>query len=119
MPAYECRFLDENGHPLRTEVFRATDNRDAHREAMTRFTRIGRFSGYELWAEGRKVEEYRPINKRGTQMIYDVTVQAPAISEVITTEADSEEQAKERAVYSALQRQISNATVTVVEQSGR
>jgi hypothetical protein len=49
-------------------------------------------------------------------MIYDVHVEAPAINEVITTEAESEEQAKERAVYSALQRQAQNATVTVKEQ---
>jgi hypothetical protein len=50
-------------------------------------------------------------------MIYEVAIQAPAINEVVTTEADSEEQAKERAVYSALQRQVQNATVVVKEQS--
>lgn len=49
-------------------------------------------------------------------MIYDVVVQAPAINEVITTEAESEQQAKERAVYSALERQLSQATVVVKEQ---
>jgi hypothetical protein len=42
-------------------------------------------------------------------MIYEVTVQAPAINELVTTEADSEQQAKERAVYSAI-------TVTVKQQ---
>ena len=46
-------------------------------------------------------------------MIYEVTVQAPAINEVIVTEADDIEQAKERAVYSALQRQVAEASVTV------
>jgi hypothetical protein len=46
-------------------------------------------------------------------MIYEVTVQAPAINEVVTTEADNEEQAKERAVASALARQAEAATVTV------
>jgi hypothetical protein len=46
-------------------------------------------------------------------MIYEVTVQAPAINEVVTTSADSEEQAKERAVASALGRQVEAATVTV------
>jgi hypothetical protein len=61
MPTYECRFFDEHEQPLRTETFRANDERDAHREAMTRFTRIGRFLGYELWTEGRKIETYRPI----------------------------------------------------------
>jgi hypothetical protein len=48
--------------------------------------------------------------------IYTVTVQAPAINEQIVTEADSEQQARERAIYSALQRQADNATVTVEEQ---
>jgi len=50
-------------------------------------------------------------------MIYDVTVVAPAIAEIITTEADSEQQAKERAIYSALERQLEQATVTVKEQA--
>jgi len=50
-------------------------------------------------------------------MIYEVTIVAPAINELVTTEADSEEEAKERAVYSALQRQVQNATVTVEQQS--
>ncbi len=48
--------------------------------------------------------------------IYEVTIRAPIIYEVIVTEADDEEQAKERAVYSALQRQMANATVVVKEQ---
>jgi hypothetical protein len=56
MPTYQCCFLDENEHTLRTEAFRAYDDLDAHREAMTRMTRVGRFSGYELPVEGRKVE---------------------------------------------------------------
>jgi hypothetical protein len=46
-------------------------------------------------------------------MIYEVTIDAPEIREVVTTSADSEEQAQERAVYSALQRQAKAATVTV------
>jgi len=45
-------------------------------------------------------------------MIYEVTIVAPAINETVVTEAASEEQAKERAAYSALQRQIQAATVT-------
>lgn len=51
-------------------------------------------------------------------MIYTVRIVAPAIDEIITTEADSEQQAKDRAVYSALQRQSKAAEVTVVEQDG-
>jgi hypothetical protein len=48
--------------------------------------------------------------------IYTVIVQAPAINEQVVTEADNEQQAKERAIYSALQRQANSATVTVEEQ---
>lgn len=49
-------------------------------------------------------------------MIYQVSIVAPPIDEIVTTEADSAEQAKERAVYSALQRQAQAAVVTVTEQ---
>jgi hypothetical protein len=49
-------------------------------------------------------------------MIYTVRIVAPAINEIVTTEADDEQQAKERAIYSALQRQAQAATVTVTEQ---
>jgi hypothetical protein len=45
-------------------------------------------------------------------MIYTVKISAPAIEEEVTTEADSEAQAKERAIYSALQRQFKAAEVT-------
>lgn len=48
--------------------------------------------------------------------IYTVTIRAPAVYEEIVTSADNEQQAKERAVYSALQRQKDAAQVTVVEQ---
>ncbi len=64
MPTYECCFLGENEQTLRTETFRAHDDRDAHREVMTRLTRVGRFSGYELSAEGRTVEVYKPIKEK-------------------------------------------------------
>jgi hypothetical protein len=46
-------------------------------------------------------------------MIYSVTIDAPAIYETVVTSADSEEQARERAVASALQRQAAAATITV------
>jgi hypothetical protein len=46
-------------------------------------------------------------------MIYTVKITAPGISEEVVTEAESEAQAKERAVYSALQRQFKAATVIV------
>jgi hypothetical protein len=46
-------------------------------------------------------------------MIYEVTINAPAIHEVVTTSADSEEEAIERAVVSALTRWRDKAHVTV------
>jgi len=50
------------------------------------------------------------------RMIYEVSIKAPAINELVVTEADSPEQARERAIYSALERQFEAATVTVEEQ---
>lgn len=49
-------------------------------------------------------------------MIYQVEITAPPIDDLVVTEADSPEQAKERAIYSALQRQAEAAVVTVTEQ---
>jgi len=63
MPTYQCCFLDGSGQIVRTEVLGSRDDLDAHREAITLMTRAGRFSGYELWAEGRKVEVYRPVKE--------------------------------------------------------
>jgi len=54
--------------------------------------------------------------ERTTNMIYEVSIKAPAINELVVTEADSPEQARERAIYSALERQFEAATVTVEEQ---
>jgi hypothetical protein len=45
-------------------------------------------------------------------VIYTVRIEAPAINEEVVTEADSEAQAKERAIYSALQRQFKAASVS-------
>ena len=61
MHIFQCCFLDENEKTVRTEVLGARDYADARREARCIMTRVGRFSGYELWAEGRKVDEYRPV----------------------------------------------------------
>jgi len=52
-------------------------------------------------------------------MIYEVSISAPPVSELVVVEADSEQQAKERAVYSALQRQFEAAVVVVTEQRAR
>jgi hypothetical protein len=64
MPTYQCCFLDENEETVRTEVLGARDDVSARREARPLMTRVGRFFGYELWAEGRKVEVYRPVKER-------------------------------------------------------
>jgi hypothetical protein len=45
-------------------------------------------------------------------VIYEVTLAAPAINEVVVTSAESEEQAIERAVYSALQRMLKAGEAT-------
>jgi hypothetical protein len=73
-------------------------------------------------AVARRERAYREANKRWPlfyvreePMIYKVTIHADAIHEEVTTSAESEEQAKEQAVYSALQRQMQAATVTVEE----
>ncbi len=63
MPTYQCCFLGENGQTVRTEVLGARDEPDARREAMTRMMRVGRFSGYELWTEGRIIAEHRPVKE--------------------------------------------------------
>lgn len=63
MPPYECCFLGENGQTVRTEVLGANDELEARRETMNLMMRIGRFSGYELWAQGRLIAEYRPVKE--------------------------------------------------------
>jgi hypothetical protein len=45
-------------------------------------------------------------------LIYEVQLQAPQIHETVVTSADSEEQAIERAVYSALQRMLKAGEAT-------
>jgi hypothetical protein len=66
------------------------------------------------WRPGADVEAFEAIRSREKEkrMIYQVTLQAPAINEVVTTSADSEEQAIERAVYSALQRMLKAGEAT-------
>jgi len=50
--------------------------------------------------------------------IYTVTISAPEIHEEIVVNADSEQQARDRAVSSALARQAEAAVVVVEEQHG-
>jgi hypothetical protein len=61
MPTYKCHFLDEKATVRRMEIFAASDDIDARREAMILMTKIGRFSGYELWDDLRLVDEYMPV----------------------------------------------------------
>jgi hypothetical protein len=61
MPTYHCHFLDEKATVVRVETFVAPNDLDARREAITLMTKIGRFSGYELWEDVRLVDEYMPL----------------------------------------------------------
>jgi hypothetical protein len=45
-------------------------------------------------------------------MIYEVTLQAPAINEIVTTAAESEDEAIAIAVYSAVHRMVKAGTAT-------
>jgi hypothetical protein len=57
MPKYQCHFLDENESVVRIEnLGSCCDDRDAHREARLLLAKVGHFSGYELWDDGRRIE---------------------------------------------------------------
>jgi hypothetical protein len=60
MARYRCCFLNENGQVARLEDLNSSDDGDAHRDAMSLLARTGRFSGYELWRGGRKVDDFKP-----------------------------------------------------------
>ena len=65
MPKYQCYFVDENDKAVRFENLGSCDSdRDAHRQAMTLMARVGHFTGYELWENGRKVDVYKPARSR-------------------------------------------------------
>jgi hypothetical protein len=61
MPLYRCLFLREDGQVARIEELNSYDDSDARRDAVRLLTRTGGFSGFELWRDGRKVDEYRPV----------------------------------------------------------
>jgi hypothetical protein len=61
MPTFHCHLLDLSGVVVRTEVLRASDEHDAHRDAMSLVMKIGRFAGYELWENGRRLAGYKPV----------------------------------------------------------
>jgi hypothetical protein len=60
MPLYRCLFLRED-QVARIEELNSYDDGHAHRDAVRLLTRTGGFSGFELWRDGRKVDEYRPV----------------------------------------------------------
>jgi hypothetical protein len=62
MARYRCCFLDEDGQVARVEELAGYDDREAHRDATSLLVRTGRFSGYELWRDGRKVEAYKRVS---------------------------------------------------------
>jgi hypothetical protein len=59
------------------------------------------------------MEAFAAIRSWEDSMIYEVTLQAPAINEVVVTSADSEVQAIERAVASAVQRMLKAGSASV------
>jgi hypothetical protein len=62
MPKYQCHFLGDSKSVVRIESLGSCDcDSDAHRQAMTLLVKVGHFSGYELWEDGRKVEAYTPV----------------------------------------------------------
>jgi hypothetical protein len=63
MARYRCCFLNEDGQVARVEELTGYDDGDARRGVMSLLVRIGQFSGYELWRDGRKVHEYRPVSR--------------------------------------------------------
>jgi hypothetical protein len=59
MARYRCCFLNEDDEVLPIEELESHDHDDARREAMFLLAKTGRYSGYELWRDGRKVEEFK------------------------------------------------------------
>jgi hypothetical protein len=58
---YRCCFLNEDDQVVRIEELDGYDESAVRREAMSLWAKTG-FSGYELWRDGRKVDEYRPVS---------------------------------------------------------
>jgi hypothetical protein len=65
---YRCCFLNEADHVVRIEPTKSCgrieelvsyDHDEARREAMFLLAKTGRFSGYELWRDRRKVDEFK------------------------------------------------------------
>jgi hypothetical protein len=56
---YRCCFLNEDDQVVRIEELVSYDQDEARREAVFLMAKTGRFSGYELWRDGRKVDEFK------------------------------------------------------------
>ena len=74
MPTYRCCFVDEDDHVVRTENFRVAMTVTRIVKLCSFCRRVGRFSAYELWQDGRKVGEQRPVepaSNKGTVFVVD------------------------------------------------
>ena len=60
MPKYQCRLFNENEALVRVEELSSGNDFEARSEAKKLMIRTGKFRGYELWHQGRKIEDYRP-----------------------------------------------------------
>jgi hypothetical protein len=56
---YRCCFLNEDDQVVKVEELNSSDDLEAHFDAMSLTAKNGGFSGYELWRDGRKVDEVK------------------------------------------------------------
>jgi hypothetical protein len=78
---YRCCFLNEDDEVVRIEELASYDDDDARREAMFLLAKTGRFSGYELWRDGGKVDEFKlasPPDPRTSEVEAKLCGLAPA-----------------------------------------
>ena len=60
MPLYQCHFFNQEEQVVRVITLGSSDDRDARREARILMVRTGRFAGYEVVENGRRVDIYHP-----------------------------------------------------------
>src|ERR1700730_6188166 len=56
---YGSRFINEEDQVVKVEELNSSDDREAHFDARSLMAKTERFSGYELWRDGRKVDEFK------------------------------------------------------------
>jgi hypothetical protein len=74
-------FLDKDGQVVRIDEFVSYDDDEARREGMFFLAKSGRFAGYELWRDSRKVDEFKfasPPDPRTSEMEAKLCGLAPA-----------------------------------------